>query len=87
MAQMSVSLKGSLMVTCSVNLKAGVEERKCFVRKDRTIMYRKQVCKLKPTCFEGAFVGKLIGLEDGPAVCDFEGLVEGDQLGDVEGLS
>ena len=50
-------------------------------------MYRKQVCKLKPTCFEGAVVGKLIGLEDGTDVGDFEGLVEDDELGDVEGLS
>ena len=47
----------------------------------------KQVCKLMPTCFEGAIVGELEGLEDGSDVGDFEGLVDGDELGEFEGLS
>ena len=40
-----------------------------------------------PTCFEGAAVGEIVGPEDGPAVCDFEGLVDGDLLGAFVGWS
>ena len=47
----------------------------------------KQVCKLMPTCFEGAIVGELEGLEDGSDVGDVEGLVDGDELGEFEGWS